>query len=352
MSFNRAILLIGNVLNIIFSNNTISKLVFKEHRNAILQVIQNVRDRIGFQKSLDIFGISVHQFRYWSRKIDCVVSPLSLCRRIYYNQLTEKEVDTIKKYLLNPNYINWSLIAIYFQMLRDGTAYLAKTTFYKYSKLLNLSALHKHRRKNRSKIGIRATSVKQIFHMDVTIIRALDGSKIYISFIIDNFSRCILGWKASLKCSSDFVVDNLKEVIINHNLFNDNKTIALIVDGGAENKGKVDDLLATADVNFRKLVAMLDIIFSNSMIESVNKKIKYDYLFTRDIKNFNDLLDFLKFAVYDYNNRPHSKLHGCTPTEVLNGAIPNKLLFSDNIKKSVSLRMVDNLNSLCEKCLV
>jgi len=74
-------------------------------------------------------------------------------------------------------------------------------------------------------------------------------------------------------------------------------------------------------------------------------------IFTRDILNFNDLVKFLEQAVSDYNNRPHAKLYGFTPNEVLQGAIPDKYRFSASIKNAVATRIETNLNSVCNKCL-
>ena len=43
--------------------------------------------------------------------------------------------------------------------------------------------------------GIRASRPGEILHIDVTIIKLLDGTKTYLHAVIDNFSRRILAWK-------------------------------------------------------------------------------------------------------------------------------------------------------------
>jgi transposase InsO family protein len=43
-------------------------------------------------------------------------------------------------------------------------------------------------------VGIRADAPNQLWHIDVTIIRLLDGTKAYLHAVIDNFSRRILAW--------------------------------------------------------------------------------------------------------------------------------------------------------------
>ncbi|MSP63413.1 MAG: transposase [Myxococcales bacterium] len=43
-------------------------------------------------------------------------------------------------------------------------------------------------------IGVRATRPNEFWHIDVTILKLLDGSKAYIHAVIDNYSRKILAW--------------------------------------------------------------------------------------------------------------------------------------------------------------
>jgi transposase InsO family protein len=43
-------------------------------------------------------------------------------------------------------------------------------------------------------VGIRAKAPNELWHIDVTIIKLLDGTKAYLHAVIDNFSRRILAW--------------------------------------------------------------------------------------------------------------------------------------------------------------
>ena len=47
------------------------------------------------------------------------------------------------------------------------------------------------------KIGIRASHPDEIWHIDTTLIRLLDGSQAYLHAVIDNLSRRILAWKVT-----------------------------------------------------------------------------------------------------------------------------------------------------------
>ena len=131
ISFNKTVLLIQAFLIIIFTDNEIKKIIYKKYRPDIIKLIDNVKASIGFSEILKTFNITTHQYKYWKRDLECIASPFSLCRKIFYNQLSEIEVNTIKKYLLNPDFIGWSLISVYYKILRDKIAYFSLSTFYK-----------------------------------------------------------------------------------------------------------------------------------------------------------------------------------------------------------------------------
>jgi putative transposase len=47
------------------------------------------------------------------------------------------------------------------------------------------------------KVGIRTTRADEIWHIDTTVIRLLDGTRTYLHAVIDNFSRRILAWRVA-----------------------------------------------------------------------------------------------------------------------------------------------------------
>ena len=47
------------------------------------------------------------------------------------------------------------------------------------------------------KIGLRTTRANEMWHIDTTVIRLLDGTRAYLHAVIDNFSRRILAWRVA-----------------------------------------------------------------------------------------------------------------------------------------------------------
>src|SRR5262245_23604840 len=47
------------------------------------------------------------------------------------------------------------------------------------------------------KVGLRTSGPDEIWHIDTTVIRLLDGTRAYLHAVIDNFSRRILAWRVA-----------------------------------------------------------------------------------------------------------------------------------------------------------
>lgn len=316
--------------------------VLRESKKTVIDIIDRITSLVGKDRALKAFRISSQQYYAWKNRIMCPVFTFLQCRKIYHNQITDSEIRIVKTYLTDKQYLHWSLISVYLKMLRDKAANMSKTAFYKYARFLNLSRQRPAHRHKKHYTGIRALRLFEILQMDVTIFRPMDNTKIYIYLIIDNFSRHILGWKAALKCNALISLENLKNVCAKYSLYDNSTQVELITDDGQENKGEVNEFVMKQTVNLKKLVAMKDIQFSNSMIEAVNKQLKYDFLFTKDLENYNATVRFLEQAIPEYNHKPHYALHGLTPNEVLNGAIPNKNMFATAIRNAGKQRISDN----------
>ena len=233
--------------------------------------------------------------------------------------------------------------------MRKGKAFMSLTTFYKYAKLFD-NAAKRRLFKAKQKKGIRAAKPKEIIHADVCVYRPLDNTKAFIYFIVDNFSRMILGWRISTQYNSSIMLDNLRTVYCEYLLEKEDPLAVLLVDDGIENKGSVCTAIQKHDIKLKRLVAQKDIHFSNSMIEAVNKRIKYDFLFRQQLPDLECTRRFLETAVNQYNNRPHSALFGLTPKEVFYGVPPNKQLFKPQIELAKALRKAENKALNCDNC--
>jgi len=90
------------------------------------------------------------------------------------------------------------------------------------------------------KIGLRTTRPDEAWHIDTTIIRLLDGTRVYLHAVIDNFSRRILAWRIAETFASANSVAVLLEAA---RAATSAETPMVLADQGVENvNAQVDDL--------------------------------------------------------------------------------------------------------------
>jgi transposase InsO family protein len=112
-------------------------------------------------------------------------------------------------------------------------------------------------------IGVRAKRPNDVWHIDVTILRLLDGTRAYLHAVIDNFSRRILAWRVTDRLLPGGTVAILLEAA---------RTLhgavpTLFADSGSENvNGKVDALVEAGLL--RRVLAQTEVLSSNSLIEA------------------------------------------------------------------------------------
>ncbi len=200
------------------------------------------------------------------------------------------------------------------------------------------------------KIGIRAKAPGELLHLDVTIIRLLDGTRAYLHGVIDNLSRRILSWTLKERLGSGGTCQILREAVVELNDCPDHPIV--VADAGSENvNGEVDDLLDGEE--WTRVLAQVEITFSNSMIEAFWRSLKHSWLYLHTLDSFVALRRLVEFYVTAHNEvMPHSAFQGQTPDEVFFG-------IGDEVTKRLSearesarkKRMKENRAAGCGVCV-
>jgi putative transposase len=154
----------------------------------------------------------------------------------------------------------------------------------------------------------------ELLHLDVTVIRLLDGTRAYLHAMIDNYSRRILSWALEERLGSGGTCQILGEAVIQ---LNDCPGRPIVVaDAGSENvNGAVDDLLDGEELT--RILAQVDITFSNSMIEAFWRSLKHSWLYLHSLDSLAALGRLIEFYVKAHNEvMPHSAFQGQTPNEM------------------------------------
>ncbi|MEE8165492.1 MAG: integrase core domain-containing protein, partial [Myxococcota bacterium] len=122
---------------------------------------------------------------------------------------------------------------------------------------------------------------------------------------------------------------------------------------GSENvNGDVDNLLDGEE--WTRVLAQVEVTFSNSMIEAFWRSLKHSWLYLHSLDSMAALRRLIGFYVTAHNEvMPHSAFHGQTPNEVFFGIgdeVPKKL--ADARTAAREKRLKENRSSACGACVL
>ena len=167
------------------------------------------------------------------------------------------------------------------------------------------------------KLGLRTTRPDQAWHIDTTVIRLLDGSKAFLHAVIDNFSRRILAWRLADKFDPANTIALLLEA--ERGTVRSEEPPTLVADAGVENvDAQVDELIHSGVL--RRVLALTELKFSNSMIEAWWRVLKHQWLYLNSLDSITTIRRLVTFYVREHNTQlPHSAFPGQTPDEMYFG---------------------------------
>jgi hypothetical protein len=137
---------------------------------AVIGNIQKVAHVMGLRKALRFIDLDFNFYAKIRKNITCPSSIYDLCLLKHPSQLLKKEITIIKSYCADGRFIHWPLIAVYYQIKKDGAAYLNSSIFCKYVKLLRLERVKAMSRRKNHQIDVRALKPLEILHPYATIL--------------------------------------------------------------------------------------------------------------------------------------------------------------------------------------
>jgi putative transposase len=271
--------------------------------------------------------LSPSRFHDWrGRQVACVLDDRSSCPRRAPHRLTRAEVHAIKDMVVAPEYrhVATGTLAVLAQRLNTVTA--SPSTWYRLVRAYGWRRPRLRVHPAKPKVGVRTTRANEIWHIDTTVIRLLDGTRAYIHAVIDNFSRRILAWRVT----DTFAPANSVAVLVEagRDVTPSEMTPIVLADAGVENvNADVDELIATGVL--RRVLAFTELKLSNSMIEAWWRSLKHQWLFLHSLDSVATVRRLVEFYVQEHNQvLPHSAFRGQTPDEMYFGtgdAVPTEL---------------------------
>jgi transposase InsO family protein len=231
-------------------------------------------------------------------------------------RLTYPEIEAIGDMVQSTEHRHMSIRGLALHAQRIGKVFAHPATW---SKLIRERSWRRPRFRlypAKPKVGLRTQAPNEAWHLDVTIIKLLDGTKAYVHAVIDNFSRRILAWTVAGRLDPM----NTHAVLTRAAANLDATTKAdVLMDSGVENlNSHVDEVFEGSAL--QRVIAQIDVSFSNSLIEAWWRSLKHQWLFLHPLDSIATVKKLVAFYVSEHNETiPHSAFEGQTPDEVYFG---------------------------------
>ena len=316
-------------------------------KQRLLRAIERTRTHLPLRGVLKLIGMSSTRYHAWLGKQECGLDDQPCCPRSTPQQLTREEYLVIRDMVTADEYRHVPTGTLARLAQRIGKVFASPTTWYRLLRAHNWRRPRQRVHPAKPTIGIRATRPNEIWHVDTTLIRLLDGSKAYLHAIIDNFSRRVMAWRVN----DTFIPAVTAELLVEAGREIEDTKPQLLVDGGVENYNSAVDKLVDSGL-LKRILAQTEIRYSNSLIESWWRVIKHQWLFLNTWDTAARVGKLVAFYVDQHNSHlPHSAFKGQTPDEMYFGTgddIPKTL--EEAKLQARELRLKSSRERNCQVC--
>lgn len=316
----------------------------------LLRAVDRTRNVLGLRRVLSVLGLSPARFHAWRRaEQGCQLEDQPSCPRSSPQRLTATEILTMRRMATDEElrHVPTGRLALLAQRL--GSVFASTSTWYRFVRERGWRRPRLRIHPKSPTEGIRAAKPNEIWHIDTTLLRLLDHTRVYLHAVIDNFSRRILAWKLS----TTFCGGSSASILLHAHRSIEAGTPAptLMADDGVENFNAQVDRLVESGV-LHRVLAQTDLPSSNSMIEAWWRSLKHNWLFLNTLDTVAHLRALVAFYVVQHNSHvPHAAFGGQTPDEMYFGtgaSVPSTLTAGRETARQA--RMAANRSLQCAAC--
>jgi putative transposase len=318
-------------------------------KRRLLRAIERSRRAMPLSAALRVLGLSSARYHASvGAEQACTLEDRPSSPRSMVQRLTYRELEAIGDMVQSTEHRHMSIRGLALHAQRIGKVFAHPATW---SRLIRERGWRRPRVRlypAKPKVGLRAHEPNEARHVDVTILKLLDGSKAYVHAVIDNFSRRILAWTVAGHLDPMNTRDVLGTAA--ESLGTTTKA-SVFMDSGVENLNGAVDMVFDGSV-LRRVIARIDVSFSNSLIEAWWRSLKHQWLFLHLLDNLATVKKLVAFYVAEHNQTlPHSAFEGQTPDEVYFGRgaqVPDDLAARRRVARQQ--RVATNRSTACSAC--
>ena len=322
-----------------------------KNKRKLIQAVDKATEVIPKRSVLAVIGLSYSRYHSWTNAAACQLTDLPSCPKSHPNQLTSDEVAAMRDMVEDKDLRHLTTCGLVRLARKLGKVFASQSCWFRIIRKQGWKRPRYRIYPAKPKIGIRATQPNQIWHIDTSILKLLDGSRVYMHAIIDNFSRRILAWCVDPTFDTDATAKLIVEAAKGIKEKAEHVPPQVYMDSGVENIN-VDVTALIETKTIKRVLAQVDIHFSNSMIESWWRQLKHQWLFLNTLDTIATVRKLVEFYVQQHNERvPHSAFEGQTPDEMYfatGSDVPEKLKAARLLARQA--RRAANLARSCSAC--
>ncbi len=165
-----------------------------DKKRLLLRSVERSKCALSLRTALRVLGLSTTRNHAWKREEECELDDVSSCPRAHPQQLTVEEREVVKEMVTSDDHRHVPTGALAVLAQRLGKVFASASTLYR------LARLHGWRRPRRRvhppkpKLGIRASKPNEIWHVDTSVLRLLDGTRAYLYLEFSHSSYAALRW--------------------------------------------------------------------------------------------------------------------------------------------------------------
>jgi hypothetical protein len=159
----------------------------------LLRAVDRASKVLPLSSALRVLRLSASRYHSWRQIEDgCELDDQPSRPRLRPTRLTSQEAERMRTLAESAERRHMSLRALVLHAQRIGRVVASPSTWYRVARKLAWQRPRRRLYPAKPEIGIRASGPGELLHVDVTIIRLLDGTRAYLHAAIDNYSRRIL----------------------------------------------------------------------------------------------------------------------------------------------------------------
>ena len=169
-------------------------------KRSILRAIARATAHIGHSPALRILGLRPARLRQWKQADDrCELDDAPPCPRSVPARLTVQERSAMRDTVEADAFKHLSIRSLGLLAQRTGRMFASYETWCRTIRRYPWRRPRRRLYPATPKLGLRADRPGQWLHVDVTVIRLVDGTRAYLHAVLDHYSRKILSWSLQRK---------------------------------------------------------------------------------------------------------------------------------------------------------